>query len=111
LLYVAATRARDHLIISGAPGTGNVKGDHWLGRILASLDVDEASRPATFAYPGGGVAIDWHDAEAMSLTYPAAVPTASASSQPSNVAHPHDGELLSGKDQPDKMFPLIGPLR
>ncbi|HKP11363.1 MAG TPA: 3'-5' exonuclease, partial [Blastocatellia bacterium] len=62
LLYVAATRARDHLIISGAPGAANLKGDHWLGRILSSLGVDDETRPATLDYPGGQVAIHWRDA-------------------------------------------------
>jgi ATP-dependent helicase/nuclease subunit A len=111
LLYVAATRARDHLMISGAPGTSNVKGDHWLGRILSSLEVDDESRPAAFDYPGGDVAIYWHDADAMLLTYPAAVSaTAPINRQPATVHHP-DGELLSSKDQSDdKLFPLIGPL-
>jgi ATP-dependent helicase/nuclease subunit A len=111
LLYVAATRARDHLIISGAPGTGNVKGDHWLGRILSSLDVDDESRPASQAYPGGHIAIDWHDADAMSLTYPAAVPAASSSSQSSSTVHHHDGEPHSSKElSDDKRFPLISSL-
>jgi ATP-dependent helicase/nuclease subunit A len=111
LLYVAATRARDHLIISGAPGTGNVKGDHWLGRILASLAIDEASRPTTLDYSGGDAAIHWHDADAMSLTYPAAVPATSSSSQPATAGHPHDGEQHSSNEQSDdKRFPLIGPL-
>ncbi|MFL6212693.1 MAG: UvrD-helicase domain-containing protein [Blastocatellia bacterium] len=64
LLYVAATRARDHLIISGAPGTANAKGDHWLGRILSSLEVDDESRPLTCGYPGGHIALHWHDADA-----------------------------------------------
>ncbi|MEN3334604.1 MAG: hypothetical protein V7641_3969, partial [Blastocatellia bacterium] len=111
LLYVAATRARDHLIISGAPGTGNVKGDNWLGRILSSLAIDDESRPATFAYPGGEVALHWHDADAMSLTYPAAVSVASSTSQqPTAVPH-RDGQFQSSIDQSDDMmFPLIGPL-
>jgi ATP-dependent helicase/nuclease subunit A len=110
LLYVGATRARDHLILSGAPGTGNVKGDHWLGRILSSLDVDDVSRPATLDYPGGEVAIHWHDAEAMSLTYPAAAPAASVPNQPATVFHNHD-KLPSNEEQSDdKMFPLISPL-
>lgn len=65
LLYVAATRARDHLIISGAPGAAGAKGDHWLGRLLCSLDVDDESRTAAVDYPGGHVAVHWHDAEAV----------------------------------------------
>jgi ATP-dependent helicase/nuclease subunit A len=67
LLYVAATRARDHLIISGAPGAANVRGDHWLGRLLSALDVDDESRPPACDYSGGHVALHWHDAEASSV--------------------------------------------
>jgi ATP-dependent helicase/nuclease subunit A len=63
LLYVAATRARDHLIISGAPGVASPKGDHWLGRILSALAVDDESRPLTVDYPGGHVALNWYEAE------------------------------------------------
>jgi ATP-dependent helicase/nuclease subunit A len=63
LLYVAATRARDHLVISGAPGAANLNGDHWLGRILSSLEIDEESRPPRYDYPGGHVTFYWHDAE------------------------------------------------
>ncbi len=62
-MYVAATRARDHLIISGAVGRGRVTGDHWLGRIAASLDLDDEERPESLAYPGGEVMIGWHDSE------------------------------------------------
>ncbi|HJQ22748.1 MAG TPA: UvrD-helicase domain-containing protein [Blastocatellia bacterium] len=100
LLYVAATRARDHLMISAAPGMGSVKGDHWLGRVLSSLGIDDESRPTTFAYPGGEVAIHWHDADTIPLT--------EASRQPA-AAHVHDSS--SSTEQPDdKLFPLIGPL-
>lgn len=107
LLYVAATRARDHLVISAAPGTTNVKGDHWLGRIVSSLEIDESSRPEAFDYPDGQVAIRWHDADAMSLTYPAVVPATSST----DIAHHHDDKPLSSKEQSDnKLFPLIGPL-
>ncbi|MFL6274156.1 MAG: UvrD-helicase domain-containing protein [Blastocatellia bacterium] len=99
LLYVAATRARDHLMISGAPGTGNAKGDHWLGRILSSLNIDEQSRPASVDYPGGQVTVHWHDAEAMPPSYPA-------------VASASDGRESLSSQQPsdDRRFPLIGPL-
>jgi ATP-dependent helicase/nuclease subunit A len=100
LLYVAATRARDHLIISGAPGTANAKGEHWLGRLLSSLEVDDEARPATFDYPGGQVELHWHDADAMSLTYPAAVPVMRRDGEP----------CASETESDDLMFPLIGPL-
>ena len=110
LLYVAATRARDHLIISGAPGAANAKGDHWLGRLLSSLEVDDESRPATVDYPGGHVELHWHDADAMSLTYPAAVPaTAPIGHQP--TASRRDGGADSSKAASNgPTFPLIGPL-
>lgn len=63
LLYVAATRARDHLIISGAVGRGRVAGDHWLGRVSAGLGMDEEERPESLPYPGGEVMVGWHDIE------------------------------------------------
>jgi ATP-dependent helicase/nuclease subunit A len=112
LLYVAATRARDHLIISGAPGAGNAKADHWLGRVLSSLDVDDQSRPAAVAYPGGEVAIHWHDAEAMPFAHPAAVPGASPSSPRPAAAH-HDDDEPPPSNHPSDLnrFPLIGPAR
>jgi ATP-dependent helicase/nuclease subunit A len=111
LLYVAATRARDHLMISGAPGTSNVKGDHWLGRILSSLAVDDESRPATLTYPGGQVSIHWHDADAMPLTDPAAVRARPSSSQLVAVMRRdrHQIDSSSGPSD-DKLFTLLGPL-
>ncbi|HEY9231616.1 MAG TPA: UvrD-helicase domain-containing protein, partial [Blastocatellia bacterium] len=109
LLYVAATRARDHLMISGAPGAGNVQGDHWLGRILSSLGIEDESRPATFDYPGGQVMIHWQDADAIVLNDPAAVAVWSPSSRQPEAAHFHDS-LSSNEQADDKRFPLIGPL-
>jgi ATP-dependent helicase/nuclease subunit A len=61
LLYVAATRARDHLIISGALRGARITGAHWLGRITAALGIDETERPRSVDYPGGRVAINWHE--------------------------------------------------
>ncbi len=61
LLYVAATRARDHLIISGALRSARIAGDHWLGRIGAALGIDETERPDSIDYPGGRVAINWRE--------------------------------------------------
>jgi ATP-dependent helicase/nuclease subunit A len=61
LLYVAATRARDHLIISGSLRASRIAGDHWLGRIASALDFDETDHPASIDYPGGRVAINWHE--------------------------------------------------
>jgi ATP-dependent helicase/nuclease subunit A len=61
LLYVAATRARDHLIISG----GKASGDHWLGQILTALEVDEADSPRSASCSGSTVAIEWDDADEL----------------------------------------------
>lgn len=60
LLYVAATRARDHLIISGSLRGARLAGDHWLGRIAAALGLDEEARPGSIDYPGGRVRVSWH---------------------------------------------------
>lgn len=56
LLYVAATRARDHLIISGT----RITSDNWLGRILESLGISETDPADSIPYPGGSVAMNWH---------------------------------------------------
>ncbi len=63
LLYVAATRARDHLIISGAPGRAKLAGDHWLGKITGALGIDETERPNSIDYSGGQAIVNWHDAD------------------------------------------------
>ena len=63
LLYVAATRARDHLIISGAPGRAKLAGDHWLGKITGALGISEAERPGSIDYSGGQAVVNWHDAD------------------------------------------------
>jgi ATP-dependent helicase/nuclease subunit A len=65
LLYVAATRAKDHLIISGASGRGKAAGEHWLGRIMAALGVDQEELFDSISYPGGSVIIGWHDADEL----------------------------------------------
>ncbi len=62
LLYVAATRARDHLIISGALRS-RLKGDDWLSRLAVALGIDEADRAEVIEYTGGEVAVSWHDAQ------------------------------------------------
>jgi ATP-dependent helicase/nuclease subunit A len=64
LLYVAATRARDHLIISGALGRAKLLGDHWLGRVSKAIALDEELRPNRAEYPSGHIDIYWHNAEA-----------------------------------------------
>jgi ATP-dependent helicase/nuclease subunit A len=62
LLYVAATRARDHLIISGSLSSARVSGDHWLGRVLAALGIVADEQPGAASYTGGSVQIGWHEA-------------------------------------------------
>jgi ATP-dependent helicase/nuclease subunit A len=62
LLYVAATRARDHLIISGSLTRARASGDHWLGRVLAALGVVADEMPEEASYDGGSVQIGWHEA-------------------------------------------------
>jgi ATP-dependent helicase/nuclease subunit A len=61
LFYVAATRARDHLIISGAVGRAKLQGEHWIGQITTALDMDESERASVADYPGGRVAVVWHE--------------------------------------------------
>lgn len=98
LLYVAATRARDHLIISGAPGRSRSAGDHWLGRILAALGVDENERPRSIDYSGGQAVIEWHDADERLADYSAR--------RFDNASSPDQPEGETGGD----MFPLINPI-
>jgi ATP-dependent helicase/nuclease subunit A len=63
LLYVAATRARDHLIISGSLGRAKLAGEHWLGRLAGAMQVDEAGRSPYADYQSGRVDLHWHDAD------------------------------------------------
>jgi ATP-dependent helicase/nuclease subunit A len=65
LLYVAATRARDHLIISGSLGRAKFAGEHWLGRLASAIGIEEESRPESADYPSGRVDVHWHDADAF----------------------------------------------
>jgi ATP-dependent helicase/nuclease subunit A len=65
LLYVAATRAKDHLIISGAAGHGKAVGDHWMGRVMTALGVDQEESFDSISYPDGSVIIGWHDADEL----------------------------------------------
>jgi ATP-dependent helicase/nuclease subunit A len=64
LLYVAATRARDHLIVSGALRSRS-RGDDWLSQLVAALGLDEEGRPEEIEYPGGEVVLRWHDAQSI----------------------------------------------
>jgi ATP-dependent helicase/nuclease subunit A len=65
LLYVAATRARDHLVISGSLGRAKFAGEHWLGRLASAIRIDEESRPDSAEYQNGRVDLYWHDADAF----------------------------------------------
>jgi ATP-dependent helicase/nuclease subunit A len=103
LLYVAATRARDHLIVSGAV-RGRLRGDDWLSRIATALEIDEQERPESISYAGGQVWVRWHDA--------ATVLESEASDQPQcdvedSAAPSHCDSLESASDA----FPLIGPVK
>jgi ATP-dependent exoDNAse (exonuclease V) beta subunit len=60
LLYVAATRARDHLMISGALARARLLGDHWLGHIVRALGLEEEDRPDFVDYPNGRIDLHWH---------------------------------------------------
>lgn len=111
LLYVAATRARDHLIISGAIGRGRIAGDHWLGRISGSLSMSEEDRPASFAYPSGEILIGWHDAEEVLKTAPepsrAATDEGGSYDPLNSITRP--GAISSESKGPDQ-FPLLRDL-
>jgi ATP-dependent helicase/nuclease subunit A len=61
LLYVAATRARDYLFVSGGLRT-KLRGDHWLGLIAKTLGLNDSERPNQISFPGGGAAVRWHTA-------------------------------------------------
>jgi ATP-dependent helicase/nuclease subunit A len=115
LLYVAATRAKDHLIISGAAGRNKAAGDHWLGRILTALGVNEEELPDSISYPNGAVTLEWHDADEL-ISYESeqihnkrdsdkrAVTGTLTENRYSRARQPD----ISGTD--DRMFPLIRPL-
>lgn len=58
LFYVAASRAKDYLAISGA--VRKLEGEHWLGLVLRAFGVEESQ--GSVEYPGGRIAISWHEA-------------------------------------------------
>jgi ATP-dependent exoDNAse (exonuclease V) beta subunit len=63
LLYVAATRARDRLFVSGSV-RHRLIGDHWLGLMLQALGIGRSDeQPSRLEYPGGSVDVRWHAAE------------------------------------------------
>jgi len=102
LLYVAATRARDHLIITGAIGKSKMRGDHWLGQIASAIGIEEESLLSEIYYQSGSVAVFRHKVE--TLIEQAAISNSQPISKPSSD--------LSRKDElnsVDEIFPLIGP--
>lgn len=104
LLYVAATRAKDHLIVSGTTARGKATGDHWLGRIMTALGVDEEESPESAIYPGGSVAIGWHNAGQLT----------GHESEPVRKEDRRDKETATGSlnisKKAHEIFPLIRPL-
>jgi ATP-dependent helicase/nuclease subunit A len=119
LLYVAATRAKDHLIISGATGRGKAAGDHWLGRILAALGVDEEELFDSISYPDGSVTVGWHDADEL-MGYeseqvrgehgPAVkAATSTLTENRSRSVRQQATSPVASETSPE-MFPLIAPL-
>ncbi|MFP5262345.1 MAG: UvrD-helicase domain-containing protein [Blastocatellia bacterium] len=116
LLYVAATRAKDHLIISGAAGCGRGPGDNWLGRVLTALGVDETESCDSVDYPNGSVTLGWHDAEELIGPQPGRIQSehnsdaagALTENRPRSVRQQASGREADVTN-PD-MFPLIMPL-
>jgi ATP-dependent helicase/nuclease subunit A len=106
LLYVAATRAREHLLISGAPGRANPLGDHWLGRILAALGIDEAAPRSEIRYPGGEAIVGWHDQEEIISEQGARRVEASQRGDDFDERR----ERASAGESVEEIFPLLGPL-
>jgi ATP-dependent exoDNAse (exonuclease V) beta subunit len=100
LLYVAATRAREHLIISGALGRAKLSGDHWLGRIVQALAIEEEERPERVAYDGGNVDLHWHSAQAMNAAIEA------KKSSPQTLKQ----DLSDEAQDVDFVFPLLRPV-
>ncbi len=104
LLYVAATRARDHLIVSGALRS-RLKGDDWLSRLAVALGIDEEDGAETIQYPGGEVAVWWRDAHTI---FAKAI----------NDDEIEQSEGISAADfnreekdvDASELFPLIGPI-
>jgi ATP-dependent helicase/nuclease subunit A len=98
LLYVAATRARDHLIISGAPGRARLMGDHWLGKIMSVLGIGEDERPGSINYSGGQAVINWRDANETLRD-----------ARSGNSSSRHQPDCMDAGETGD-IFPLINPI-
>jgi ATP-dependent helicase/nuclease subunit A len=115
LFYVAATRARDHLIISGATGRAKLADSNWMGRVMRALGLDENERPEAVEYPGGEVSIAWHDGEKLAaLLYEGREP----SYRHGLVSRQEADFFKSLQSSPDQIdatdasdaFPLIRPI-
>jgi ATP-dependent helicase/nuclease subunit A len=65
LLYVATTRAREHLILSGSLSKKKLIGDHWLGQIARALSIDETTNSCQLEYQGGHIAFYKHDTDTL----------------------------------------------
>jgi ATP-dependent exoDNAse (exonuclease V) beta subunit len=113
LLYVAATRARDHLIISGSLSSARVSGDHWLGRVLAALGIVADEQPGEASYTGGSVQIGWHEAGlSISIADQILYTRGAAESLAARVAQ-LKARAQTGHEQSASLtntFPLIRPL-
>ncbi len=106
LLYVAATRAREHLIISGAANRIKSSSDTWLGRVMRALGVDEDDRRSSIDYPGGTVRIGWHNADEI-LSASSAAHSFLSSAPSSKSAPVAKQDLVSAGESASEMFPLI----
>jgi ATP-dependent helicase/nuclease subunit A len=103
LLYVAATRARDHLIISGSLGRAKFSGEHWLGRIANALGIEEDLHLNNANYQSGSVDLYWHDAEAIDAAIEPAVGTGEVIDTVQTAESPQSTEMA-------KAFPLLRKL-
>jgi hypothetical protein len=86
-------------------GRGKAAGDHWLGRIVTALDVDEEEMPDSAPYPGGSVTILWHDAGGLIGYESEKTSTDSLIQEQSQPA-----TTPSASETDYEMFPLIRPL-
>ncbi len=61
LLYVAATRAKDHLLVSGSLGKTKLGGRHWLGHLAEALGIREDERESEGALAVARAVVHWHE--------------------------------------------------
>jgi ATP-dependent helicase/nuclease subunit A len=103
LLYVAATRARDHLIISGSLGRAKFSGEHWLGRIASAMGIEEDLHLNNADYQNGSVDLYWHDADALNSATERADETDKIDASLETVVLPQSAETANA-------FPLLRKL-